>query len=102
MPEPPRSPSSRRCRSGTRCLPWVPRRVDAGRPDGSAAEAVMAMQKISVLRGSLSDIGLVELLQVISAGRQYMAVELEEGEGRVLGALLLKSGMLLDARTRSE
>jgi chromosome partitioning protein len=62
----------------------------------------MAMQPISVLRGSLSDIGLVELLQVISAGRQYMAVELEEGEGRVLGALLLKSGMLLDARTRSE
>jgi hypothetical protein len=31
-----------------------------------------------------------------------MAVELEEAEGRVLGALLLKSGMLLDARTRSE
>jgi chromosome partitioning protein len=61
----------------------------------------MAMQKISVLRGSLSDIGLVELLQVISAGRQYMAVEVE-AEGRVLGALLLKSGMLLDARTRSE
>ena len=62
----------------------------------------MAMQKISVLHGSLSDIGLVELLQVISSGRQYMAVELEEAEGRVLGALLLKSGMLLDARTRSE
>jgi chromosome partitioning protein len=62
----------------------------------------MAMQKISVLHGSLSDIGLVELLQVISAGRQYMAVQLEEAEGRVLGALLLKSGMLLDARTRSE
>jgi chromosome partitioning protein len=62
----------------------------------------MAMQKISVLRGSLSDIGLVELLQVISSGRQYMAVELEEAEGRVLGAMLLKSGMLLDARTRSE
>lgn len=62
----------------------------------------MAMQKVSVLRGSLNDISLLDLMQVISLGRQYMSVELQASGGDLLGKLLLKSGMLLDARTPQE
>src|SRR5262245_49640724 len=61
----------------------------------------MAMQKIAVLRGSLNDISLLDLVQCLSMGRQYMTVELE-ASGHVLGALLVKSGMLLDASTPQE
>ena len=62
----------------------------------------MAMQKIAVLRGSLNDISLPDLVQCLSLGRQYMTVELEASGGHVLGALLVKSGMLLDASTPQE
>ena len=59
---------------------------------------MQALQKVSVLEGTLKDIPLLDLMQVLSLGRQFMSIELQAGDGTPVGAMLLKSGMLLDAR----
>lgn len=59
---------------------------------------MQALQKVSVLEGTLKDIPLLDLMQVLSLGRQFMSIELHAADGAPVGALLLKSGMLLDAR----
>ncbi len=59
---------------------------------------MQAVQKVSVLEGTLKDISLLDLMQVLSLGRQFMSIELQAADGTPVGAMLMKSGMLLDAR----
>ena len=50
--------------------------------------------KVDIMRGSLSEFELAEVLQVVGIGRQYTGVELIGGRG-VLGTIFVKSGKIV-------
>ena len=54
-------------------------------------------ERIPVMEGSLIEFDLLSVLQVISIGRQFTAVELSDGRGEVLGVIKLKAGKVLSA-----
>lgn len=64
---------------------------DSKKPERSQREIVMA--------GSLEEFPLVEVMEVVSLSRQLMEISLR-GKGKTRGAILVKSGMVLVARTR--
>lgn len=51
-------------------------------------------RKVDIMRGSLSEFELAEVLQVVGIGRQYTGVELIGGRG-VLGTIFVKSGKIV-------
>ena len=55
--------------------------------------------RVRVLEGSLSDVALPTLLGVLSSGRQYIELHVLDERAVTVGAIELKSGMLVGART---
>jgi chromosome partitioning protein len=53
--------------------------------------------RISVMEGTLGEVSLAELLQVVSIGRQYTAIELRQEDQTPTATLFLKSGKLISA-----
>src|SRR6476646_2797393 len=53
--------------------------------------------RIAVMEGTLGEVSLADLLQVIGIGRQYTAVELRQQDQSHTATLFLKSGKLISA-----
>lgn len=53
--------------------------------------------QILVMRGSLQEFGLPDVLQVVGGSRQHTVIELRSTDGRRRGAIALKSGQVLSA-----
>jgi chromosome partitioning protein len=53
--------------------------------------------RISVMEGTLGEVSLADLLQVVSIGRQYTAIELRQEDQTPTATLFLKSGKLISA-----
>jgi chromosome partitioning protein len=53
--------------------------------------------RISVMEGTLGEVSLADLLQVVSIGRQYTTVELRQEDRTPTATLFLKSGKLISA-----
>jgi chromosome partitioning protein len=79
---------------------------DVASPVGSVGEILLklmesepppAAQRTPVMQGDLVEFDLLSVLQVISIGRQFTAVELSDTQGRRLGTIELKSGKVLSA-----
>lgn len=56
-----------------------------------------AISRIAVMEGTLGDVSLAELLQVISIGRQYTVIELRRPDQSAAGTLFVKAGKLIAA-----
>lgn len=57
-----------------------------------------APERAAVMEGSLAEFDLMNVLQVISIGRQFTGVELTDPDGRVIGSIELKSGKVVAAQ----
>jgi len=55
------------------------------------------MSRALVMEGSLAEFDLVSVLQTVSIGRQYTAIELEDERGDVVGTMAVKAGQVLAA-----
>lgn len=53
--------------------------------------------RIAVMEGTLGEVSLADLLQVISIGRQYTAIELRQEDQSHTATLFIKSGKLISA-----
>src|SRR5689334_21300358 len=53
--------------------------------------------RIAVMEGTLDEVSLADLLQVISIGRQYTAIELRKEDQTPTATLFIKSGKLISA-----
>jgi chromosome partitioning protein len=53
--------------------------------------------RIAVMEGTLGEVSLADLLQVVSIGRQYTAIELRQEDQTPTATLFLKSGKLISA-----
>lgn len=56
-----------------------------------------AAERIAVMEGEFDGIDLVEILQVVSIGRQYTGVELRKADRSLCGTLFIKSGKVVAA-----
>jgi chromosome partitioning protein len=56
-----------------------------------------AAERIAVMEGEFDGIDLVEILQVVSMGRQYTGVELRKADRSLCGTLFIKSGKVVAA-----
>lgn len=56
-----------------------------------------AAERIAVMEGELDGIDLVEILQVVSIGRQYTGVELRRADQSLFGSLFIKAGKVVAA-----
>jgi chromosome partitioning protein len=56
-----------------------------------------AAERIAVMEGEFDGIDLVEILQVVSIGRQYTGVELRKADQSLCGTLFIKSGKVVAA-----
>ncbi len=54
-----------------------------------------------VMRGSLDEFSLADVLQVIGMSRQYTAVQLQTDDGREYGTVWIKAGRVIGARSSS-
>jgi chromosome partitioning protein len=78
---------------------------DVASPVGSVGEVLLRLmesepppaQRTPVMQGDFVEFDLLSVLQVISIGRQFAAVELSDPQGRRLGTIELKSGKVLSA-----
>jgi chromosome partitioning protein len=78
---------------------------DVASPVGSVGEILLRLmesepassQRTTVMQGDFVEFDLLSVLQVISIGRQFTAVELTDPHGRSLGSIELKAGKVLSA-----
>jgi chromosome partitioning protein len=79
--------------------------TDVISPVGSVGEILLKLteteptpeERIPVMEGDLVEFDLLSVLQVISIGRQFAALELRDARGNVLGVIKLKAGKVLSA-----
>lgn len=57
--------------------------------------------RVRVMEGNFAKFDITKLLQVVSAGRQYVDVEIFDGRGALVGTIEIKAGMLVNSRMGS-
>lgn len=57
-------------------------------------------ERIAVMEGALSDFDLMNVLQVVSIGRQYTGVELRHADNSPAGIIYVKGGKIVSASAR--
>jgi chromosome partitioning protein len=79
--------------------------ADVASPVGSVAEIILRLMeseppsgnRTTVMEGDFVEFDLLSVLQVISIGRQFAAVEVTDPRGRSLGTIKLKAGKVISA-----
>jgi chromosome partitioning protein len=79
--------------------------TDAKRPVGSVGEVLLKLmegeagptERVAVMEGNLSEFDLMTVLQVISIGRQFTGVEVNDPAGVLMGKIQLKAGRVVSA-----
>jgi hypothetical protein len=70
-------------------------------PPPTAKHETTGNGRVRVMEGNLAKFDVTQLLQVVSAGRQYVEVEIFDGRAALVGTIEIKAGMLVAARMGS-
>jgi chromosome partitioning protein len=92
----------RRRENGTFSVYRIEPLGEVAAPIGSVEEVLLIAReselgRVSVMAGSLTEFDLLNVLQVVSIGRQFTGVEVTGPDGRRIGRIELKAGQVVSA-----